>query len=238
MACDAPSNGVEDSGESEGEQEESGTGDGDGDLPTEHWCETCVDPSDGASCEANDELEQSVRFEIVSGEHSVDMDEACTVTAVSSTSIELDCETVDLNITLDLAEPWTPNLAVDESVFVAARGEDELEASYFDWRIEHADASLAVAGRQAFDVFDSLGLGAIDLVVETGLCTPSCASDVVYEQVGMTFEFEGEQATLFKGGHAVVGNREVWIADAKHLACEAFSQYGFGWANVFVSAVP
>jgi hypothetical protein len=219
-------------------QGDTETGDGDGDGDGEHWCDICANPSDGENCEANYDLHQSVEFRPDPETYGITvLDEACTVTTVTPSLIELDCETIAPRIHLDLVEPWTPNLAVDEPVRLMADGGDIGFALVVDWRIDRADESFALAGREAVRVFTSLGLEAIPIAVETGVCVPTCGSGWgVYEQAAMTFEFDGEQATLFKGGHAVVGNREIWVAEAKNLACDPGLDI-FGWTNVFVSAV-
>lgn len=229
-------------------QGDTTTGDGDGDITTgdgdgdgDHWCDICIHPSDGANCEAAFDLDQHVLFHpnFATDEYTIAIDETCTVLTVSPSLLELDCETIDPQIALDLVEPWTPNLAIDETVRLLADG-GQVDATgrwAVDWRVDRADERLALAGRHRLAAFDELGLGAIELIVESGVCVPSsCANDSsVWEQVAMTFTFEGEQATLFKGGHAIVGNREIWIADAKHLACDVADV--FGSVDVFVSAV-
>jgi hypothetical protein len=225
-----PGDGDGDSGDGDGD-----SGDGDGD-PFEGWCDICVDPPDYAGCGVVEGPEQSVRFS-VPGEHFFDLDESCTVTSVSPTFVSFDCETLDPEIDIDLVEPWVPTLELGETVHVVASFyEMDLWGSNADWRVDRADNTLALAGLQDFGGFSSIGLGAVPVTWVTDACALECGGDTAFQEFGVAFDVEGEQGTVFGGGHATVGGLEVWVPEARRLVCEYFSQYSYGYSNVFISA--
>jgi hypothetical protein len=219
-----------DSGDGDGD-----SGDGDGD-PFEGWCDICANPPEYSGCGVVDGPPQRVWLSTT--EHSFDLDETCTVSSVSSTLVSLDCETDDPTIHIDLVVPWVPNLEIGATMRLVASGNPQnRQYSIVNWRLEHEDNTLALAGHEGVGIGPgSIGMGAIPITLDTGACAPECNSDAAYQDVGIVVEHEGEQVTVFGGDQGTVGNLHIWVPEARNVVCDDFTQYAWGSSNVFISA--
>lgn len=248
-ACLDPQPGGDENGEaasgSESEVEETGgePGEDSGGEPeedTDGWCAICEDPVDGSECGYEDVPGQWVSLELLDEDEdvalNVDLNEQCTVLSVAPTLVELACETYDPAITLSLANPWTPNFSVGDSMRLLTKAYNGEWSTHVDWSLNHADDSLAIAGRFSNSAYGSVGLGALAFSTVNRLCTPACVDDTVYEQLGVAVDIQGEQAILFAGNHAIVGDREIWVLNMRNLSCDKWGDSGYGTYAVFVSA--
>ncbi|PRP90037.1 hypothetical protein ENSA5_68400 [Enhygromyxa salina] len=201
----------------------------------------CVAPPPDMNCEIVAGPNQNVEITTSPESHDYDLDEDCTVLSVSATKVELDCQSFDtVTIDLMLNEPWTPNFEVDATLHLSASA---MNTDWWevDWRLDHLDQSLAIAGRHAFYYatnVDSIGLDTIPVDVVANACTPHCYDGAATREVGLTFEFEGEQGTLFRGGHASLAEHEVWVTHAKQKVCDLYGDEPNGHIGVFVSGKP
>jgi hypothetical protein len=196
-----------------------------------------VNPPDNSACGVVEGPEQYVVFSAPDVEYDIDIDESCTVMSVSPTLVALDCETYDPTITIHVADPWVPTLEVGEVVQVIASGwAMDLWGWNIDWRVDRADDTLALAGIEDFGGFDSIGMGAVPVSWVIDACTPGCSGDVIYQQIGLAFEQQGEQEILFSRTHGTVGELEIWVPEARRLACDLWGDGGWGFKNVFISA--
>ena len=207
--------------ETSGETEESGeTGDPDED---EHWCEACeAPPPAGDACPPSESVGWWSLSVPDDGNH--DLDESCLVVTATPESVVLDCPTYSPEIGLHLESPWTPTLEQGESVrFIADLNDNTQNIAYnFDFRIEHEDQTLALAGSDVNYAIEGVGVGALPFEEVAGACAPTCDDDtLVTEKVGLAFELEGGTETLFGGQHAVLGELEVWVSYAYLRLCEA-----------------
>ncbi|WP_181233126.1 hypothetical protein [Enhygromyxa salina] len=228
-------------GDGDGDGDDNGEG-GDGDRePYDGWCEVCVDPPPNMSCNLVAGPMQNVAFTTSPKEDVYELDEDCTVSSVSATQVQLGCQSYEtITIDLMLNEPWTPNFEVGATLHLTASAynTDWLEV---DWRLDHLDQTLAIAGRHAFyyaTTFESIGLDTIPVGVVIDACTPDCYDSMAERDVGLTFEFEGEQATLFSGGHDTIAEHAVWVTHARKKVCDLYIDQPNGHIGVFVSGKP
>lgn len=195
-------------------------------------------PTRPVTVTAIDDLQESVWWTPPPDEYEFDLDEQCTVSSVSESLIELDCPTYDPQVDLQLTEPWQPNLAANDTVHVIVTGSEWEWGWAIDWRINHADDSLAVAGRTGFNGLGSAGQGALaGIEIVQDVCTPICAGEVIFEKIGLLVADGGEQGTLFTGNHAIIGALELWNPEVERLACDKWGDSGAGYVSLFLSAI-
>ena len=196
-----------------------------------------MDPPPANGCNVVEGPAQNVAFTTDPVSHDYSLDEDCSVTSVSATQIVLDCPTYPITIDLDLAEAWTPTFADGATLHLRAEA-DDTDWWELDWRLDHPDETLALAGRHAFYYSHStvdLGLGAIPFSVVDDACVADCSGDIAVLDVGLMFAIDGATATLFTGAHETLADYDVWVTDAWHHRCNELDEVP-GHLGIFVSA--